>query len=62
MGKIKYYRCNFCFRVGLVVTDKNYAACGFKRCEKMMYLPKVKIAKQEYERVWGLSTVSKTSR
>ena len=62
MEKVKYYRCNFCFGVGLVVTDKRYAACGFKRCEKIMYLPKVKITKQEYERVWGLSIVLKRSQ
>ena len=53
MSRITYYRCNYCYHVGLLVTDNKWFLCGGYRCGKNLRVKDVKITKREYKKVWG---------
>lgn len=53
MTEIVYYRCNYCFHVGVVVTDNKWFLCGGYRCGKNVRRSAVRVTKREYKRVWG---------
>ena len=53
---IEYYRCPRCGLVGIIVTHKSWFNCGRFRCEAYLHLGEVGVTKEEYDRVWGLST------
>lgn len=53
MDKVIYYRCNHCLKVGVLVSSKKWGYCGGRWCGRAMYLPKVKITREEFKRIWG---------
>jgi hypothetical protein len=50
--RIRYYRCNYCGYVGVIVTNKTRFNCGSKRCREYLQASKVKANEEDYRRVW----------
>jgi hypothetical protein len=46
----------------MIVTDNLWIVCGIKRCNKGFRLIDNLTTKEEYERIWGLSTALKTKK
>lgn len=42
--------------MGIIVTHNSWFNCGRVRCEAYLHLGEVGVTREEYERVWGLST------
>lgn len=52
-----YYQCPHCYLTGKLATDLEWFICGGRRCNRNLYVPHVKVSKEVYERIWGLSTL-----
>ena len=53
---IEYFKCPRCGLIGVIVTQKTWINCDIYGCKAYFHLNEVGVTREDYEKLWGLST------